>query len=264
MRLFAHLSLAFLACCSGLLPLQAHAQDNPPAQETVQIAVSTDQVVIGTNFAGIDFVVFGVLENSDTLVRLERRYDIIVTMEGTTATMVMRQKKRRAGMWINADSLTFPSVPVYYALTSTGELRDITTRDTYRRLGLGLDNLLLRADTPDADKAAAFRAELVRLKERQNLYSEWTGKITYGAPTLFRAPFRLPANIPTGQYTITAYLFRDGVFLNQASTRLEIRKEHLAYTIVRTARRHSFWYGMAAVLLAILTGFAGRLLWRRD
>jgi len=232
--------------------------------ETVQIIVTTNEVTIGTNFTGIDLFIAGVLENSDPLVRRQGRYDIIVTMESPARPMIMRKKERRMGVWVNADSLTFFNVPLYYALTSTRELRDITVPETYNRLGLGIKNLPLRSASPDKEKTAAFRKELVRLKTQQHLYSERTGAIAFGSPSLFSTRFPLPANTPVGNYIITAYLFRDSSYVDEVSTRLEITKEHLAYSIFRAAHRYSFRYGIAAVIMAIIVGFTGRLLFRRD
>lgn len=68
--------------------------------------------------------------------------------------------------------------------------------------------------------------------------------------------------MPVGNYTVTAYLFREGAYIGEATTQLEISKKHLAYSIYRAAHRYSFWYGVAAVLIAIFVGFTGRLLLR--
>jgi len=244
----------------------SHAVENQNAlpQETVQIIVTTNEVTINTNFTGTDLYIAGVLENGEPLVRLQNRYDIIITMEGPLRSMIMRKKKRRMGVWVNADSLTFSNVPLYYALASTRELRDITTPETYQHLGLGTANMPLHASTADKEKTALFREELMRLKKQQHLYSEHIGAVTFGSLSLFSTRFPIPTNVPVGSYNIYAYLFRDGAYIGEASARLEIMKEHFAYSIYQAAHRYSFWYGLAAVAIAILIGFTGRLLFRRD
>jgi len=248
-----------------LLPFPALAQEAESANdETVQIIVTTDQIVIGTDFTGTDLYVAGVIENADHLVYRQNRYHVIVTLEGPMRTMVMREKKRRLGVWVNADALTFYDVPLYYALASTGELRDITTAQGFHELGLGLADLPLRSDEADGQKLAAFRQELIRIKRAQNLYSEHIGAVTFTQTSLFRAHFQLPTNLPVGRYQINAYLFRDGIYRSHRVEQLEIRKAQLTDSIFYAAHQYSLWYGIAAVLLAIVTGLTGRFILRRD
>ncbi|EJF90312.1 TIGR02186 family protein [Bartonella tamiae] len=233
-------------------------------RENIQIIVTTSTIDIDTNFAGRDLYIAGVLENADPQLRLQGRYDVIVVMEGPIRSMVIRQKKRKAGLWVNADSMTFVNVPLFYSMATTREKRDMASPETYRRLGLGLSYLPLRAYDADDEKFRVFRDELIMLKNSQNLYNENIGAVTFGSSSLFTAHFRLPANVPVGQHKVHAYLFRDGQFIQMVTTELEIEKAHIAFTIFRAAHVHSFWYGTFAVLIAILTGFIGRLVFRKD
>jgi len=232
--------------------------------EAVQIIVTTDQIVIGPDFTGTDLYIAGVVENADPFVYRQNRYNVIVTLEGPSRAVVMREKKRRLGVWVNADALIFEDVPLYYALASTGELRDITSSQGFRDLGLGIGELAFRTDEPDAEKTAAFRQQLIRIKRGQNLYSEHIGAVTFTQTALFRARFQLPTNLPVGRYQIHAYLFRDGLYRNHQAENLEIRKAQLTDSIFYAAHNYSLWYGLGAVLMAIVTGLTGRFLFRRD
>lgn len=232
--------------------------------ENIEIIVTTNTITLDTNFAGRNVYIAGVLENADPYLRRQGRYDIIVVMEGPIRPMVMREKKRKLGVWVNADALTFTGVPQFYAMATTREIRDITSPINYKRLGLGLEYLPLRSDDPDEKKVKLFRDELIKLKSEQHLYSENIGAVTFGSAALFSANFKLPANIPVGHHTIHAYLFRDGEFIETVSTELEIVKAHTAYAIYRSAHNHSTFYGFVAVFVAILTGFLGRLVFRKD
>lgn len=232
--------------------------------ETVQIIVTTDTITIGTNFTGTDLYIAGVVEHADPMIYRQNGYNVVVTLEGPKREIIMREKKRHLGVWVNADALSFVDVPAFYSLAATRELRDITSIQTYRELGLGVDYLPLRTKGSDTEKADTFRKELVRLRRADHLYSEHVGTVSFGGTSLFRARFQLPANLPVGNYHIDAYLFREGAYISHASTRIDIMKAHLAYSIFRAAHRHSFWYGIAAVIIAVLTGFAGRLIFCRD
>jgi len=247
----------------SLLPTMAQEANNP-GNEAVQIIVTIDQIVIGTDFTGTDLYVAGVIENADPFVYRQNRYNVIVTIEGPSRAMVMREKKRRLGVWVNSEALTFHDVPLYYALASTSELRDITSAQGFRDLGLGITELPLRTEESDEDKVATFRQELIRIKRAQNLYSEHIGAVTFTQTSLFRARFPLPTNLPVGRYQINAYLFRDGLYRSHQAEQLEIRKAQLTDFIFYAAHQHGLWYGIGAVLIAMMTGLTGRFVFRRD
>jgi hypothetical protein len=60
------------------------------------------------------------------------------------------------------------------------------------------------------------------------------------------------------------FLFKSGVFLKESSAQLEIRKSGFEQSIFRVAHNYSFLYGVFAISLAMLTGWLGRLVFRRD
>lgn len=258
------ISIYFLVLSFNLANADIAPTNRTIANEKIQIILTTPSITIEPNFTGSDIYIAGVLENSDPLVRLQNRYDIIVVIEGPTKSMIMREKKRKMGVWVNADSFTFKNVPLFYSLATTREIRDITAPNSYKKLGLGLDYLDLKAATNEADKTQIFRDELITLKTNKNLYSENIGAVKFGSPSLFTAKFRLPSNVPVGRYIVHAYLFRDGEFIETVSSSLEILKAHLAYSIYRDAHVHSFWYGIIAVFVAVMTGFISRLFFRKD
>ncbi|EJF77489.1 hypothetical protein MCO_01220 [Bartonella sp. DB5-6] len=232
--------------------------------ETIQIIVTTNTITVDAHFDGRDLYIAGVLENINSSHARQSRYDVIVSLEGQARPMIMREKKRNAGVWVNADSLTFKDVPLFYSMVTTREIDDITGVEDYKRLRLGLPYLLLQTDEQDQEKIQIFRDELIKLQKAKNLYHEEVGGVRFGSGALFTAHFRLPANIPVGHYQARAYLFRDGEFIDCATTTLEIVKAHIAYTIFHAAHKHSFIYGIVAVIIAVSTGFVCRLIFRKD
>ncbi|WP_455481688.1 TIGR02186 family protein [Bartonella sp. B35(2025)] len=232
--------------------------------ETIQIIVTTNTIMIDTYFDGRDLYIAGVLENIDPLYSRQNRYDIVVSLEGQTQPIIIREKKRNAGVWINADSLIFKNAPLFYSMVTTREIDDITSAENYRRLGLGLSYFLLQTDEKDQTKIQTFRNEFIKLQKAKKLYNEEVGGVHFGSSTLFTAHFQLPANIPVGHYKVHAYLFRDGQFIDSAITTFEIVKAHIAYTVFYWAHEHSFLYGVIAVIVAISTGFLCRLILQKD
>lgn len=260
-QLFAFLFF-FLAVMPTLIIAEESGVD---LNETIEIIVTTNTITIEPDFKGSDLYIAGAIENAVPLARLQNQYDVIVVLEGPLKTVTIRKKGRRAGMWVNADGMTFKRVPQYYALATTRELRDITQPKTYERMHLGLNNIYMRTDSSDNEHTQKyFRQALINEKIRQHLYSENIGAISFGKATLFTTRFPLPANVPVGQYTVRAYLFKSGKYQGETATGLQVIKAHLAYLIFREAQIHSFLYGVLAVLVAVITGFAGRFIFRKD
>ncbi|MCZ2204134.1 TIGR02186 family protein [Bartonella sp. A05] len=251
--------------CVILFSTLVHAGEKiaPISRETIQVIVTTNTIMVGANFSGRDLYIAGVLENMNPLFRQQNRYDVVVSLEGQSRPIIIREKKRNAGVWVNADSLIFQNAPVFYSIATTRDIRDITSAEVYKRLGLGLSYFFLQTDELDQEKIQVFRDELIKLQKAKKLYSEGIGRVHFNSGSLFIAYFPLPANVPVGRYCVRAYLFRDGQFIDSATTTLEIVKAHIAYTIFYGAHKHSVLYGIAAVFLAVVTGFLSRLIFRK-
>lgn len=243
------------------------AQENSAAdlpQEVLQIIVTTRNLSIGADFSGTDLYIAGTVENMDSMLRRQNRYDIIVALEGENKRALLYKKERRFGVWVNGAAAVFSHVPQFYALASTRELRDIAAPQIYQHLGLGLNFLPMRSKySLKPATEALYKQELIDLKQKKGLYTEETGSIIFGSAHLFSTKFHLPDNVPVGFYTIKAYLFRDGIFSGEASEQLEIRRTNFAYALYYIANKHALLYGFAAVILALCLGFCGRLIFRK-
>ncbi|MEP7455708.1 TIGR02186 family protein [Phyllobacterium sp. SB3] len=254
-----------LAVC--LAVQSANAQQRPVNTETVEIGLSTDTIAITSGFRGTDLTVFGALDNADPLIQRQGRYDIVVVLEGPERSFVVRRKDRYLGIWINAESVSFQHIPASYSLASTRNLQDIATPKVFAQLGLGVNNMFYEP-MPDgfgsSQTLKEFTPELPRLKLKQKLYSQRPGDVQFLSATLFRATLSLPANVPVGKHVARAFLFRNGEFLRENATSLNIVKAGLEFRIYRAANQYSLLYGIFAVFLAVITGWAGRLIFRKD
>lgn len=237
-----------------------------PAAETIEIGLSTETIALTSNFNGANLTIFGALDNADPLIQRQGRYDIIVVLQGPLRNLVVRKKERHLGVWVNAASETFLSVPLSYSLASTRSLQDITDPKTYRQLSVGTANFYMAPEDANntSSETDVFSDELRAIKTRQGLYSQRIGGVEFISRTLFRATLALPANVPVGRHKARALLFRNGVFLREVDTGLEIVKAGFEQSVYEAAHQHSFLYGMFAVFLAVFTGWFGRILFKRD
>lgn len=235
-------------------------------QENIEIGLSTDKVAITADFTGADLTIFGALDNADPLISRQGRYDVIVVLEGPARPVVVRRKDRILGMWINTESETFVNVPVSYSLATTRQLQDITDPKNYRQLALGADNLYFEPLDRQDDPATIqeFAKALRQLKKASGLYSERIGGVQFLSQNLFRATLALAPNVPVGTHKARAFLFRNGLFIKETSAQLAIVKSGFEQSIYRAATDYGLLYGLFAVLLAMLTGWLGRIIFRKD
>ncbi|MEZ5810221.1 MAG: TIGR02186 family protein [Rhizobiaceae bacterium] len=255
--------LAACLACLLLLSVVAKAQQVDP--ETIEIGLSTDQIAITADFTGADLTIFGALDNADPLVARQGRYDIIVVLQGPAVPTVVRRKERLFGMWINRHSLAFESVPISYSLATSRAIQDIADDESFRRLSLGVDYIHLKPrENSDITLVGDFTEALRNRKEKSGLYNERIGGVQFLSQNLFRASLSLPPNVPVGTHRARAFLFKNGVFLKETSAPLSILKAGLEDTIYRSAHDHSFMYGIGAVMLAMLTGWLGQAIFRKD
>ncbi|MER9300840.1 TIGR02186 family protein [Mesorhizobium sp. M0621] len=252
----------FLSLLAAAVPAKAQV----PLTEGIQIGLSTDNVSITAGFSGADLTIFGSLENPDPLVARQGRYDVIVVLEGPPKPVVVRRKDRVLGVWVNLDSETFENVPMSYSVATTRPLQDITEPNSYKQLSLGASNLYMQpADAGDSPATIEeFTAALRERKSATGLYSENVGGVQFLSQNLFRATVRLAPNVPVGTHKARAFLFKSGLFIKESSAQLEIRKSGFEQSIFRVAHNYSFLYGVFAISLAMLTGWLGRLIFRRD
>ena len=235
-------------------------------RERIEIGLSTDRISITSDFSGADLTIFGALDNLDPLVRRQNRYDVIVTLEGPERLTTLRRKERVFGMWINMDSRDFANAPTSYSLSSTRPLRDMATEKGLQLLSLGIGNLPIKpqADSGDPESDSEFGQALREIMVDKQLYNERIGDVQFLSTNLFRAALSLPANVPIGVHRARAYLFKNGQFITETSAQLEIRKSGVEQMIYDYAHRYSFFYGIFAVALAMLTGWLGRLIFQKD
>ena len=256
-RLAITLAFIIVACGAG-----------PATAERLVVSLSNHRVAVTSNFVGEELVLFGTIEPNPITSPLRPPYDLVVTITGPRQTLRTRRKQRMLGIWINADSREFVSVPSYLAVLSNRPVSNIANQDTLRRLQVGLDNFLLPqrigADVADTVRDDPFRRAFVRLQTQQGLYRESGTAVTFLTPTVFRAAIPMPAAVPTGSYGINAELFADGVLVARTNSALEVIKTGFEQYVADAARDYGLLYGMATALMALLIGWFASVVFARD
>jgi uncharacterized protein (TIGR02186 family) len=223
--------------------------------------VSQHEVEIRHDFNGTSLLLFGAILSPQG-TRAGQDYDIVVVLEGPTQPIVLRQKSRVAGVWINAHSATFRSVPSFYAVASSRPLRQIVDDRTAAIYELGLGALQLSpSDSIDPGAQTKFADGLVDLMTRNGLYSQNEHAVTVTGQVLYQARIFLPSTVQTGSYTAETFAISHGRVVASAISRVEVRKQGLDLAIADFAQHGAFLYGLLAVTISVGMGWiAGRFL----
>ncbi|MEZ5852696.1 MAG: TIGR02186 family protein [Hyphomicrobiaceae bacterium] len=254
-----------------ILPSKPADPADPEAKlprETVQADISTRRIAITSSFSGTEIVVFGAVDNSRQKSAEAGLYDIVIVLVGTPTRLVARQKSRVAGVWLNTDQMRFASVPSFYAIVSTRPVDEISTEEVLKSTGIGFDFAPMTLEKgQEKGRSAAdikgFRDAIVRLKQKDRLFSEEEYGVAFIGRSLFRAAVTLPANITVGPFETRVYLFRNQELIHQYSARLDLEREGIEDTLHAFAFSYPFFYGLATVLMAIGSGLLASSIFRR-
>ena len=81
---------------------------------------------------------------------------------------------------------------------------------------------------------------------------------------LYRAHILIPARVPVGTYTAETFLIQDGRVIAGAPREIRIEKFGFERFVAQAAQRWSLAYGLAAVALSLLLGWAASAIFRRS
>lgn len=218
--------------------------------------LSRHLVAITTGFVGTDVLLFGATDDAG---------DVVVIVRGPDRPVVVHRKSRVLGVWVNTAKMTFDRAPSFYAIASSRPLAEIAQETVLARQQMGLDRL--RLDLPRAkaseNVAAEWRAGLIRNHESLGLYRAEVGRVVFLGNRLFRARIPLPANVPTGTYQVEVFLLQDGRVVSAQTTPLNVSKIGAEAEIYDFAYQSPPLYGLIAILVALMAGWAAHLVFRK-
>ena len=225
--------------------------------------ISSRSVEIRYSFTGAQLLLFGAILYPGGKAPA-RPADIVVVLRGPVQPIVVREKQKIAGVWMNADSNRFRSAPSFYAVASSRPISSLVDERTAAIYEMGLQNLQLSPGggaLPEKDRR--FEAGLLDLRRRQGLFAEHPRGVEVSQSVLYRATISIPSQVPVGTYTAETFLVDRGRVLAAATREIEIKKSGFERFVALAARRHAFLYGLVAVLLSLGLGYGAGLLFRR-
>lgn len=230
----------------------------PALAEELIADLSTQTILIASDFSGTNIALFGVVERDAQSVSRGGGYEIAVIVRGPPNDVLVQRKARRFGIWINSEGEHFPKVPSYSAL--------MTTADP----GTQLEMLSEAASAPLDGSAAHLSAEragfyqaYASARAREGLYVREIGGVEMLTDRFFRTLIPLPGVAPDGKYTVDIYLFVGGVLLDKHETSFKVDKVGFEQQLFSLSRNKPLVYGILVVVLALVTGYVGGVVFRR-
>ena len=198
--------------------------------------LSQSHVDITSGYHGTELLLFGAYEGMPG-------DELVLIVEGPTNDIIQRRKEKRAGVWVNVETLLWKQAPSFYHLFSTAELEEIA--DTQSRLdadigplagglqlvtgvdggGNGHGGSTSEADMQGAEAnrhggpecGPAAEHDLAVVADEPGLDCDATG---YAVPHDADSA----EQCATCDYSVRILHFRDGVALSERVTDMNIRK----------------------------------------
>jgi uncharacterized protein (TIGR02186 family) len=225
--------------------------------------ISARNVQIRYSFTGAQLLLFGAVVYPGGRAP-DHPADIAVVLRGPVQPILVREKQKIAGIWMNADSNRFRSAPSFYSVASSKPIPDLVDERTAAIYELGLHNLQLSPGGGALpEKERRFETGLLDLRRRNGLYAENPHGVEITGRVLYRAVITIPSQVPVGTYTAETFLIDDGRVLAAATRDIQIDKSGFERFVAVSARRHQLLYGLTAVAMSLGLGWAAAAAFRR-
>jgi uncharacterized protein (TIGR02186 family) len=151
--------------------------------------VSARRVEIRYSFTGAQLLLFGAILYPRGRIP-QHDPDIAVVLRGPVQPILVREKEKIAGIWMNADSARFRSAPAYYAVASSQPVSKLLDERTSAIYEIGLQNLQLSPGSAALpEKARRFEAGLFMWRTRAASRS----RRAFSTAPAFSSPARCPS-----------------------------------------------------------------------
>jgi uncharacterized protein (TIGR02186 family) len=216
--------------------------------------ISTNEVDIDTSFTGAEILLFGAKGDAG---------NIIIVVRGPRKNYIVNKKGETLGIWHTERRVKFKNAYSYYALfSSNNDMLEDT--DLLAGLEIGKNNIKLNSKGKiNGDQIQVFQEEFVNKLEKNELYSDSSNKIDFLDETLFKVILKFPKNIASGVYTAEIYLIDEDNLLAFQSIPIYVNQTGLSARIHNMAYEHSVFYGLIAILIAVISGWLANFIFNK-
>lgn len=235
----------------------------PLRAEEIVSGLSQTKVAINASFDGTSILIYGAATREEK-PPVWPLLQVIITVEGPVQPIVVRQKARVAGIWVNRGWVAFDGAPSFYAVMTTGALDDILSEDEDVRHGISIPREIGAVRLGAASGAATdYLAALQRIRGAAGSYRLDLNSVLLLQQSLFRTQVVLPANLIEGDYRVRIFLTRGGAVVDMQDSQITVSKEGVERFLFRMAQDQPLLYGLIALLMAVVAGGGASELFRR-
>lgn len=228
---------------------------SPAFAETVVLGLSQNEIAITTSFDGSEILVFGAVKR-EAPIPDGPPLEVIVTVAGPSEPVNVRRKEKRFGIWVNTDAVEVDRAPSFYAVATSGNLRDVLSDVEDLRYKISVPRAIRSVGAPmEITDAVSFTDALIRIRTANDLYQLMENHVAVDDQTLFRGRIELPAALTEGAYETRIFLTREGRVISQYETAIEVRKVGLERWLFGLSREQPFLYGLMSLAIAIAAGW---------
>ncbi|MGO9018367.1 MAG: TIGR02186 family protein [Syntrophobacteraceae bacterium] len=221
------------------------------AQDDARMTVEPQAIHIGALYNGTTLTAKGSIPADS---------EAIVRFMGASCEFHMKEKGKVGGiMWMNLDSITFKGAPGVCMVSSAVDFKRLEANGgaSIRLLRLsGLKGSVQIEANGDGHENAFD--EFLKLKEKEGLYREMLGNISYESASdgqkNFVAQIPVPSRLSPGSYTVELDAVRNGEIVARAEEPVTVNLVGFPALLAGLAFGHSALYGILATIIALLAG----------
>lgn len=231
--------------------------------EDVVADLSQNRVSINTSFDGSEILVFGAVKRSRPLPIDAEQMQVVITVTGPSAPVVVRRKERRFGIWVNTDAIEVDAAPSFYAVASSVPLDQALSHTEDVRHKISVQKAVRTVgEEADGRQTADFTEALIRIREASGSFQTVASPVKLVEETLFSTEVQLPANLVEGVYDVRIFLTRGGAVTAVYTDAITVSKVGLERFIYNLAHEKPLIYGLLSLFIAIAAGWGAAAIFR--
>ncbi len=229
---------------------------SPVAAEEIVLGLSHNFVPITSAFDGAEILVFGALTSDEgEPLGNEENVHLAVTVAGPPEDVVVRRKTQQAGMWINTHAYPVANVPSFFATAETTPSESSSAGSTPHLPAISVAAKIRHLRPAHDADAEAYLDALHRIGANSGRFNDHQQALHLIDKRLFEARFKLPADVVTGSYKVSAYALRAGKVIARRTATITVDRVGFSRMLRGLAIDHGLAYGLITLAFALMAGW---------
>lgn len=216
-----------------------------------EIQVWPDVVEIGAFFNGHEVKVIG---------KIPQGAQAVMEIAGPAAAEHLMRKGRRGGLWMNVGEVEVEGAPSLYLAASTIPPLLKAPPEGAVWGYPALKQQIRFAGRVEQNERETFLNQFFQLKESEEVYAIFPGDLKVkggsGDSQTVTGAFPLPTKVKPGAYRVCLMVVQGGQVIAKQTSDLKVVMVGFPAMLASLAYEHGATYGILAVIIAIVTGFA--------